>query len=268
MRLQIEHRTSFAYDVPISEAYTELRLRPLETSGQHCISFRIATDPPGVRARPYVDHRGNVIQHFDVLEPHDRLTVTATSDVLTPPTYLDEERRPTQLEAYDYLAPTAYVTISAPVAAFAASADPGGATADRAATISAVIFREFAYETGVTDVHTRADEVLTLGRGVCQDFAHLLLATCRSRGILSRYVSGYLYDPSLVGDTAASHAWVDVYDEQRGWVSLDPTHNREQTDAYVRVAIGRDYAEVPPTRGVYKGTAAESLEVRVAIDTT
>lgn len=114
-------------------------------------------------------------------------------------------------------------------------------------------------------MHTSADEALQLGRGVCQDFAHLLLAACRCEGILARYVSGYLYDPSLHGDDVASHAWVDVFDDDRGWVSLDPTHDREQTEAYVRVAVGRDYAEVPPTRGVYKGTASETLEVRVAI---
>ena len=107
--------------------------------------------------------------------------------------------------------------------------------------------------------------MLTLGRGVCKDFAHLLLAACRSLGILGRYVSGYLYDPELVGDSAASHAWVDVWDDERGWVSLDPTHDREQTGAYVRVAVGRDYAEAPPTRGVYKGTAAETLDVRVVL---
>ena len=121
------------------------------------------------------------------------------------------------------------------------------------------------YERGATDVKTRADEVLELGRGVCQDFAHVLLAACRCAGIPARYVSGYLYDPSLQGANAASHAWVDVFDEERGWIALDPTHAREQTDAYVRVAVGRDYADVPPTRGVFKGGATEALDVRVSL---
>jgi transglutaminase-like putative cysteine protease len=111
---------------------------------------------------------------------------------------------------------------------------------------------------------TRADAALALGRGVCQDFAHVMLAACRRAGIASRYVSGYLYDPLVQGDVA-SHAWMDVLDAVRGWVSLDPTHDREQTAAYVRVAVGRDYADVPPTRGVWKGTTQETLEVVVRV---
>lgn len=268
MRLRIEHRTSFAYDEPIAEAYTELRLRPLDGSGQQCLSFRIRTEPPGVRMRRYADHRGNEIHHFDVLEPHDRLTVTATSEVLTPSAYVDGHRPPSLLERHDYLAETPHVPFSDAVREFAAANDRGDTSGMRASRLASAIHRDFAYETGVTDVHTRADEVIALGRGVCQDFAHLLLAVCRCRGLLSRYVSGYLYDPSLEGDAAASHAWVDVFDEQRGWISIDPTHDREQTDAYVRVAVGSDYAEVPPTRGVYKGTANEALTVHVTLDST
>jgi transglutaminase-like putative cysteine protease len=127
------------------------------------------------------------------------------------------------------------------------------------------VAERLVYERGATDVKTRADEVLELGRGVCQDFAHVLLAACRCAGIPARYVSGYLFDPELIGDDAASHAWVDVLDRERGWVSLDPTHDREQTEVYVRVAVGRDYADVPPTRGVYKGAGEETLDVRVAL---
>ncbi len=113
------------------------------------------------------------------------------------------------------------------------------------------------YERGTTNVHTRADEALADGRGVCQDFAHVLIGLCRAHGVPARYVSGYLFDPqgNGNGDSAASHAWVDVYDEGRGWRSLDPTHDTEQTERYVRVGVGRDYADVPPTRGVYRGTA-------------
>jgi transglutaminase-like putative cysteine protease len=124
---------------------------------------------------------------------------------------------------------------------------------------------KLVYEPGATDVQTRADEVLALGRGVCQDFAHVLLAACRSVRIPARYVSGYLYDQTLEGDNAASHAWVDIWDEGRGWLALDPTHDRQQSESYVRVAVGRDYGDVPPTRGVYKGGASETLSVRVRL---
>ena len=122
------------------------------------------------------------------------------------------------------------------------------------------------YETGATHVRTLADEALSAGHGVCQDFAHVLIGVCRLHGIPARYVSGYLYDPKATENgSSASHAWVDIWDSERGWVSLDPTHDREQTDRYVRVGVGRDYADVPPTRGVYKGKAKEQLEVAVRI---
>jgi len=267
MRLRIEHRTSLTYDAPISEAYTELRLRPLGGAGQHCVSFRIDTEPPGVRTRAYVDHRGNEVHHFDVLEPHDRLTVTARSDVLTPDVYLDAGPPLTLLERHDYLAPTGYVTLSEPVRRFAEQHDPGGSAVERATALAAAVHGALVYEAGVTHVHTHAEEALTLGRGVCQDFAHLLIAACRCRGVHARYVSGYLYDPSLPGGAAASHAWVDVYDEEQGWLSVDPTHDRRQTAAYVRLGVGRDYADVPPTRGVFTGNAGESLDVGVALTT-
>jgi transglutaminase-like putative cysteine protease len=264
MRLRIEHTTTFAYDTAVAEAYSELRLRPLEGDGQHCTTFRIATDPPGIRVHAYADHRGNDVRHFDLLEPHDRLAITARSEVATPGLFAGG-RRPTELELYDYLAPTQYARFTPAVRELAEAHAGEGTAAERATRISSAIYERLTYEPGVTDVHTRSDEVLALGRGVCQDFAHLLIAACRSHGIAARYVSGYLFDPSLVGDAAASHAWVDVLDDERGWVSLDPTHDREQTDSYVRVAVGRDYAEVPPTRGVYKGGAHETLHVHVEL---
>jgi transglutaminase-like putative cysteine protease len=266
MALRIAHTTSFSYDHPIVEAYTELRLHPLDGAGQYCSSFALVTDPPGIRIRSHRDHSGNQIQYFELLEPHDRLTVTATSVVHTPASFLVGWREPSQLELHDYLTQTEYVSLSEDVHAFAAAHSGEGSAAERGRRLMSAIFRSFEYESGVTDVRTRADEVLSLGRGVCQDFAHLMLAACRSGGICARYVSGYLFDPMIEGDNAASHAWVDVLEEGRGWISLDPTHDRDQTEAYVRVAVGRDYADVPPTRGVYKGSASETLAVHVTVD--
>jgi transglutaminase-like putative cysteine protease len=256
--LRVEHTTEFGYDGPIAEAYTELRLRPQEGGGQHCSSFRLATEPPGVRVREYLDHFGNAVNHFDVLESHDRLLVTASSEVWTPQALVLDRRAPTPLELHDYLQATGYAPFAEAVRGFV-SGHSG------ALELMHAVHTELVYEPGATDVLTRADEVLALGRGVCQDFAHVLLAACRLVGIPSRYVSGYLHDPTLVGDNAASHAWVDVWDEEQGWLALDPTHDREQTEAYVRVAIGRDYADVPPTRGVWTGQATETLSVRVGL---
>ena len=141
----------------------------------------------------------------------------------------------------------------------------GAALATAHAAMAAVRTR-MTYETGSTDVETLANEALAAGHGVCQDFAHVMLGVCRLDDVPARYVSGYLFDATSNGNgETASHAWVDVFDPDRGWVSLDPTHDREQTGHYVRVGVGRDYADVPPTRGVFKGQANEELEVAVRI---
>ncbi len=264
MLIKVEHTTSFAYADRISEAYTELRLRPLSSGGQHCTSFRLATDPPGVRIRTYRDRLGNDVQHLEVLEDHDQISITALSEVSTPAAFHDSVRDPSPLQVHDYLAPTEYAPFSEPLRELAAAANGDGTESERAVELMRTMRTRLVYEPGATDVMTRADAALALGRGVCQDFAHVMLAACRHAGIASRYVSGYLYDPLGQGEVG-SHAWVDVRDAERGWVSLDPTHDREQTDAYVRVAVGRDYADVPPTRGVFKGTAEETLEVAVRI---
>jgi transglutaminase-like putative cysteine protease len=264
MWLQAEHTTAFAYDAPIVEAYTELRLRPLDAGGQRCAAFRLATDPPRVRVREYVDHFGNDVRHFDILESHERLGVTASSEVLTPARLIDQ-RPLSLLEEHDYLIPTAYAPAGQGVRALVEGASADGEPADRAHTLMAAVRERLAYEPGATTVQTTGEDALAVGRGVCQDFAHVLIAACRLEGIPARYVSGYIYEPDREGDDAASHAWVDVYDPARGWVSLDPTHAQEQTEIYMRIAVGRDYGDVPPSRGVYKGDAVEQLTVGVSL---
>jgi transglutaminase-like putative cysteine protease len=124
------------------------------------------------------------------------------------------------------------------------------------------VYSKIKYEKGATDVNTTAAQALAIGRGVCQDFSHILLAACRSQGLPARYVSGYLYNN---GYSTATHAWVDVYVAGVGWRSLDSTHNQVQNAQYVRVAIGRDYADVSPTRGIFVGNAKETMEVSVKV---
>ena len=220
------------------------------------------TDPPGIRIRSYVDRLGNHVQHVEVLEEHDRISITAVSEVSTAPVLLDPVHDDSPLLRYDYLAPTEYAPFSDALRELAATADGDGTETERAFAVMSSLRGQLVYERGATDVMTRADAALALGRGVCQDFAHVMLSACRRAGIPSRYVSGYLYDPLEEGDVE-SHAWVDVLDSERGWVSIDPTHDREQNEAYVRVAVGRDYDDVPPTRGVFKGAPEVTLEVAV-----
>jgi transglutaminase-like putative cysteine protease len=264
MWLRVEHTTTFSYDSPIVEAYTELRLRPLDAGGQRCSSHLLATVPVGVQVRSYRDQLGNAISHFDILEPHERLVVAASSEVFTPARFVDRDEL-TPLERHDYLHATSYVALEGAARALAREHAGAGSATARARALMAAVRSTLVYERGATTVQTRVEEVLALGRGVCQDFAHVLIAACRCEGIPARYVSGYFHDPALDGDEAASHAWVDVFDEAEGWVSLDPTHDREQDENYVRIAVGRDYADVPPTRGVFKGSTQETLAVSVTV---
>ena len=266
MWLTVEHVTRFAYDASINEAYSEIRLKPVHRDGQRCSSFALATEPRGVSIAEYRDRFGNVVHHFDVLEPHQNLVVTARSEVWTPEAFVDDEAAPSLLDRWDLLRESRYVPLGGSVAELAETIPASGPTLETAHAVMSAVRERMKYVTGSTDVRTLADEALSAGHGVCQDFAHVMIGVCRLHEIPARYVSGYLYDPRASGNgNSASHAWVDVWEPERGWVSLDPTHDREQTDRYVRVGVGRDYADVPPTRGVYKGRAKEELEVAVRI---
>jgi transglutaminase-like putative cysteine protease len=264
VRLRIAHTTTFRYDEPVSEAYMEMRLTPLNAGGQRCESFRLTTDPPG-EVRSYVDRFGNRIRHFDTLNPHDRLLVSARSEVSTPEAFVDPVRELSPLDAFDYLQPTPYAPDSEAVRRFALGRAVVGDARTTANNVLQATHGALAYTPGATTVKTTADEALAAGRGVCQDFTHLMIAACRVLGLPARYVSGYVFAPQR-GTAAASHAWMDVFVAGEGWLSLDPTHGQAQTDHYVRLATGRDYADVPPTRGVYKGTGREEMAVDVSVE--
>ena len=264
MHLRIEHITTFNYDNLISEAYTEMCLRPLDGFGQHCLSFTLTTEPHDERLN-YTDRFGNDISHFDVIQPHQKLVVAAKSEVLTPDDFIQLIPSLSPLDEYDYLTETAYAPFADGILRLAASQAVDGDLKATAFALMECVHATLQYEKGVTNVTTTAEEALALGRGVCQDYSHLMLAACRGQKIPARYVSGYLYNN---GGEAASHAWVDIYLQGEGWVSLDPTHNCKQTSEYVRVAIGRDYADVPPTRGIFVGNAKETMDVSVTVKAT
>jgi transglutaminase-like putative cysteine protease len=264
MRLKVEHTTRFAYDAPVREAHAELRLRPLDSGGQRCLGFSLETEPRSP-VRSYRDRHGNDVRFFDCLHPHQELVVKAVSEVLTPDGFSDPETSLSPLDAFDYLSATDYAPHRDSIREFAAPHATAGDALATATALANAVRRGLRYDKGATDVRTPADEALARGGGVCQDFAHLLLACCRVQGIPGRYVSGYVLPGGDIGDQAASHAWVDVFVEGQGWASLDPTHGRSQNGQYVRLAVGRDYAEVPPTRGIFKGPANEELSVEVRV---
>lgn len=262
MRLRIEHITTFSYDLPISEAYTEMRLAPMDIGGQRRTFFRLRTEPGGEVTR-YLDRYQNEVHYFDVLQSHQQLQVTAFSEVLTADTFVDDQVELSPLDQYDYLTPTRYAPDHESLHALAEANVVVGNRMVTAYSLMHAVHQAIAYERGATSVKTTAEEALYLGKGVCQDYAHVMLSACRLSGLPARYVSGYLYSPNA--PEMASHAWVDVYVTGYGWRSLDPTHDCPQDERYVRVATGRDYADVSPTRGIYKGNAKEKMDVAVQV---
>jgi transglutaminase-like putative cysteine protease len=268
MRLRIEHRTQFRYSDLVTEMHTEVRLRPSNSGGQSVRSFLLESEP-NCLIMGYRDRFGNDVRHFSYPQAHTALAVTSVSEVETAATYSDPERELSPMDMHDFQTHTRYAPDGALLREFLAQTGVH-ATSDRssatALALMSAIHARFTYEPGATNVHTSAEDALDLQRGVCQDFAHVLIAACRALKIPARYVSGYLYSARVAErDDAASHAWVDVFTSDAGWLSLDPTHNCAQNERYVRLGIGRDYADVPPTRGTYKGAGKEMLEVKVNV---
>jgi len=269
MILKVEHTTLFEYDSPIYETATEVRLHPAGngTTAQRCVNFNLQLHPDAT-VFDYTDFYGNKVHHFNILQSHKRVEIVATSVVETAPAC---QGTPEEREIYlmDFSAESRYVHFDPAILSFA---EPFRETVDRyqqALDICRHINESFRYEPGVTDVHSTSAVVMALGRGVCQDFAHIMIAVCRSLGLPSRYVSGYLYGGGSTpeGRDEASHAWCEIYcGTQKGWTGFDPTHSTLLVDErYIKIGAGRDYGDVPPVRGTYKGAATEKLSVAVRV---
>ena len=283
MFLEIRHLTQYQYAAPVRESVMELWLQPAKSGRQRLISFDLDLDPTA-KLFSYVDCFGNAVYHFDQPQPHERLTIVAKAAVETEPdldlpSALDVgewDRLRSEFvrgEWFDFLHPHGFAESTPALEAFMAAHALDGAhlrdplTAVR--RLSETLYNALGYDKSVTDADSPIDEALKAGRGVCQDFAHIMIAVCRQWGIPARYVSGYLYtDRSHAGDRSdpdASHAWVEVFLPSLRWVGFDPTNNSVAGERHVVVAVGRDYADVPPSRGVYKGEADSERAVAVSV---
>jgi transglutaminase-like putative cysteine protease len=258
----------------------EVRMQPRSEAHQRCLQFQLQTQPK-TRIQSYDDYLGNRIHHFNVPSQHTRLVITAESLVeLTPPAELPD-RLPAggwdamaallhEHTAWDLLQPSHFSRPSAAVHAFAQELgierleDP--LTTVR--QLNTAIYRAFSYAPQTTRVDSPIEEALTARKGVCQDFAHVMITLARELGIPCRYVSGYLFHRHEDNDRSAAdatHAWVEALLPGLGWVGFDPTNDLVAGARHARTAIGRDYADVPPTRGVYKGGATDQLQVAVRV---
>jgi transglutaminase-like putative cysteine protease len=282
MRFDIRYLTCFSYPEAVRESHNVLRACPMTDARQELLSYRVSTTPAS-RVFSYVDYWGTRVDVFGVTTPHTRLEVLVEATVQTRETgpltacpRLASLRDPEFVaEHQEYLEPSPHtrwqgaLRREAEVRAVNAGDDVVGAVLalHRAAATS------ITYVAGSTYVGMDVNEVFTRKTGVCQDYAHLMVAMCRSVGIPARYVSGYL--PTALGPRAktagadaaevTTHAWTEVAIPGAGWWGLDPTNQQEVGAAHVKIAHGRDYDDVAPLRGIYHGPAAHRLDVSVRI---
>jgi transglutaminase-like putative cysteine protease len=284
MFYSIRHVTRFRYSAPVHESVMELRMQPRSEGPQSLRSFQITTNPRA-QLYAYTDYLGNAVYHFNVLRGHDELRIEAQAVVeianLAPlPETLDllewDRYNPYNLSDvhFDLLEPSKFSHPSPRLAAFMEQhglEKPGGDPLTALKALSRTIKDAFEYKPGITQVHSPIDLALHERRGVCQDFAHIMIAVARLWGIPARYVSGYLHhrakDASRVGEDA-THAWVEAYLPSLGWIGIDPTNDVMVGDRHIRAAVGRDYADVPPTRGTLKGDADTELAISVVVEPT
>jgi transglutaminase-like putative cysteine protease len=280
MFYSIRHLTQFRYDAPVSESLMEVRMHPRTEGGQRCLSFQLSVDPRA-RIHLYRDYLGNSVHHFDVPGKHKELKILAESLVqLEPPEDLPERLSPgAWKELDDLVAAGDYWEMLTP----GQYAQPGEALDSLIRELSVVrrddpltflldlnasIYAWFDYVPKATRVDSPIDHAIEARKGVCQDFAHIMTALARHVKIPSRYVSGYVLPHKENRDRAgsgATHAWVEALVPGHGWVGFDPTNNLLAGERHIRTAIGRDYSDVPPTKGLFKGSAASELSVSVRV---
>lgn len=280
MYYSIRHITRFRYSAPISESIMEVRIQPRTEGTQHCLDFRVVTSPRS-RILDYRGEQGNKVHHFDVPNRHTQLTINAQSLVeLTPPPELPQALPTSAWEELDALTANDEYWDALMPSHFASPTDLLYELAQeldvRRRDDPLTVLREtmtrlhdsLDYAPKNTKVDSPIDDSLQIRRGVCQDFAHIMITMVRTLGIPCRYVSGYLFQQSGYRDRSsesATHAWVEALLPGLGWVGFDPTNDTLAGSRHIRVAVGRDYADVPPTRGTFRGGAESDLSVTVNV---
>jgi transglutaminase-like putative cysteine protease len=280
MHLRILHRTIFTYAGKAHDSFNEVRLQPINDPTQHCRDFALNISPAAT-ARQYDDFNGNTIHYFDVGEEHRKLMIEAISTVDTvamaerpavPVVLSSELENSTEREMLaEFYTRSPYVPLDVELWREAQDVVAEGRSDvwSDVRRLGAHIYRTFAYRPKTTGVNTRATDALKLRMGVCQDFAHVHLGLCRSLGIPARYVSGYFFNNTRrPREIEASHAWIEAYIPGHGWVGYDPTHDRPADERYVKIAVGRDYTDIRPVNGTYRGPPTRSLKVEVTVRET
>jgi transglutaminase-like putative cysteine protease len=267
MRIHVSHETAYRYDMPVTRVIQALRVTPRAHDGQHIIDWRIEVSED-CRLDAKEDAFGNIMHTFSATGPLTEMSIVVAGEIETQDTHGivhgAVERFPPSL----YLRETALTHPDAAIQDFARNLHGSDSRhgLDMLHALLRELHEEVTYDPDPTRVTTTAAEAFAMRRGVCQDLAHIFVAAARSLGFPSRYVSGYFRRNDGVTTEGASHAWVESFIPDLGWVGFDPTHSVCTTEAHLRVAIGLDYLGASPVRGARLGGAGEKLTVAVHVD--
>lgn len=273
-RVRVVHTTGYRYESPVTQSYNEVRLTPRADRGQNLVVNRLETTPAARQYR-YVDYWGTAVTSFDLHTPHTELAVVSSSIVETPDEVAPvreaswaDLRAAAVADTYgEFLVATGYVPRDRELASVGRELRKGQAPADAVLAAAGWVHEQLTYRPGATGVSSSATDAWHAREGVCQDYAHVLLVLLRSMGIPARYVSGYLHTkPDAELDEAVrgeSHAWIEAW--TGGWWGYDPTNAIPVGPRHVWVALGRDYADVAPLKGIYSGGSSSALEVTVDV---
>jgi transglutaminase-like putative cysteine protease len=289
-RYAVRHTTVYEYGGDVAHSHHLLHLTPREFEYQRCLSHSLGLDPQPSSSREDRDAFGNAIARLEYDRSHDRLCVTAEMRVEVLPrdrrtpddseawervrerlTYRASPMDPADLEACQFRMRSSHVPLKLAVEEYARKCfTPGRPIAAAAEALTRQIYRDFDYDPGSTSNRTAITDVLSSRRGVCQDFAHLMIGCLRASGLAARYVSGYIRTArageadTLVGGDA-SHAWISIYCPPHGWIDFDPTNDCVVGEDHVTLAWGRDFGDVSPLRGMFVGGGRPKLSVDVAV---
>lgn len=286
-RYQVRHTTVYAYSWAVDLSQHVLHLAPRDRPRQRVRSYRIVTEPSGYGADT-IDYFGNAARYLEISAPHNRFEVTLTADVeveafdppaddATPPwesvrEILSDDGFPDAVEESEFVLPSPLATADTAMLEYAQISFPKGRPILAGLRdLTRRINKDFRYDPAATEVFTAVGEVMAQRAGVCQDFAHLQIAMLRGLGLAARYVSGYIRTTPPADGTAlrgadASHAWISAWcGSDHGWIDCDPTNDLIVSDEHVVLAVGRDYADLSPIRGVVLGGGPHSVEVAVQL---
>lgn len=274
---QIQHITKYKYDRPVRESANQIKIFSFNKPGQEILSHEIViSEEPSVNK--FNDYWGNTVGFFTVPQAHEELIIDSRLIAKTSPICLEEQL--STPKDWDLLKEETFSSILLPDLARMEKirsqekiqlildhiSIDNCSPLEAAMRYSRFIFEQFKYVKGITNVETTIDEILEFRSGVCQDFAHVLLQLLRTVGIPSRYVSGYIC-PNKNGmrGEGATHAWVDAYIPNMGWIGIDPTNNCFAHEHHIQLAVGRDFSDCTPVKGTFKGPANHELMVYVSV---